>query len=79
MRKHPAKREINLVIFSLIIFFPQCSAVERKNTHKKQPSKMERQEKKAEIFVCMIVCAASSAPKTPVHQTIVIGLEMART
>ena len=67
------------VIFSLMIFLPQCNAAARKNTHKKQPSKMEKQEKNAEIFVCMIVCAASSAPKTPVHQTIVIGLEIAKT
>ena len=51
----------------------------KKNTQIKQPSKMERHDKKVDKSVCMFVCDANRAPKTPVHQIIVIGLEIART
>jgi hypothetical protein len=43
------------VIFSLMIFLPQCNAAARKNTHKKQPSKMERQELFAYKFAQPVV------------------------
>ena len=79
MRNIPAIKEIDPTIFSLMIFFPQCRDVARKSTQRKQPNKIEKQEKKAEILVAVLACEASTAPNTPVHQTIVIGLEIART
>jgi hypothetical protein len=51
----------------------------RENTQIKHPSIMERHDKKVDKFVCAFVCDANRAPKTPVHQIIVIGLEIART
>ena len=51
----------------------------RKHTQIKQPSKIERHDKNADKLVCVLVCEASRAPKTPVYQTRVIGLVMART
>jgi len=43
-------------------FLSQCSAVERKDTTKSSQQN-GKTGKESGIFVCMIVCAASSAPK----------------
>lgn len=69
--------EIMRVAFSWRIFFPQCSVTARENTHRKHPSKMDRQDRNAEMLVCTGPCDAIRAPKTPVHQIMVIGEEMA--
>lgn len=62
---------------SVTILLPQCGDTARKNAHKKQPGKIYQQEANAKRPAAALPCDAISAPNTPVHQTIVIGREIA--